>query len=349
MIKSLKVLHHPLADSENQLEVLENSLGSIHLTFSEKLAFSGIYPLKASGIDIMQLNLGKMCNQTCKHCHVDAGPDRKEMMSRITMQLCLDALKNSNIDVVDLTGGAPELNPDFRWLVEQIKKLGKHVMVRCNLTIILANKRFHDLPEFFKHHQVEVVSSLPGFTQDRTDRQRGNGVFEDSIKALQMLNHVGYGQEGSGLVLNLVYNPAGAFLPPSQVALEKEYKMELASRYDIVFNQLFAITNMPISRYLDYLLSSGNYSRYMDKLISAFNPASVQNLMCRNTLSVGWDGSLYDCDFNQMLDLKVSASDSQHISDFDFEILNNRNIVVKQHCFGCTAGEGSSCGGSLTI
>lgn len=349
MIKSLKVLHHPLADSENQLEVLENSLGSIHPTFNEKLVISGAYPLRASGIDILQLNLGKMCNQTCKHCHVDAGPDRKEMMSRSTMQLCLDVLRNSDIDVVDLTGGAPELNPDFRWLVEQIKKLGKHVMVRCNLTIILANKRFHDLPEFFKQHQVEVVSSLPGFTQDRTDRQRGDGVFEDSIKALQMLNQVGYGQEGSGLILNLVYNPAGAFLPPSQVALEKEYKMELASRYGIVFNQLFAITNMPISRYLDYLLNSGNYSRYMDKLIAAFNPASIPNLMCRNTLSVGWDGYLYDCDFNQMLDLKVSTLNSQHISDFDFEILKSRNIVVKQHCFGCTAGEGSSCGGSLTI
>lgn len=349
MIKSLKVLQHPLADSENQLEILENSSENFRATFSEKLNLSGMYPLQASGIQIMQLNLGKMCNQTCKHCHVDAGPDRKEMMSRSTMQLCLDILKNSDIDVVDLTGGAPELNPDFRWLVEQIKKLGKHVMVRCNLTIILANKRFHDMPDFFKQHQVEVVSSLPGFTQDRTDRQRGDGVFEDSIKALQMLNQVGYGQEGSGLILNLVYNPAGAFLPPSQLALEKEYKMELASRYGIVFNQLFAITNMPISRYLDYLLSSGNYSRYMDKLISAFNPVSVQNLMCRNTLSVGWDGYLYDCDFNQMLDLKVSTPNSQHISDFDFELLKNRNIVVKQHCFGCTAGEGSSCGGSLSI
>jgi radical SAM/Cys-rich protein len=349
MIKSLKVLQHPLADSENQLEILENSSENFRATFSEKLKLSGMYPLQASGIEIMQLNLGKMCNQTCKHCHVDAGPDRKEMMSRSTMQLCLDVLKNSDIDVVDLTGGAPELNSDFRWLVEQIKKLGKHAMVRCNLTIILANKRFHDLPDFFKQHQVEVVSSLPGFTQDRTDRQRGDGVFDDSIKALQMLNHVGYGQEGSGLVLNLVYNPAGAFLPPSQVALEKEYKMELATRYGIVFNQLFAITNMPISRYLDYLLNSGNYSRYMDKLISAFNPASVQNLMCRNTLSVGWDGYLYDCDFNQMLDLKVSVLNSQHISDFDFELQKNRNIVVKQHCFGCTAGEGSSCGGSLSI
>jgi radical SAM/Cys-rich protein len=248
---------------------------------------------------------------------------------------------------VDLTGGAPELNPDFRWFVEELKKLGKHVIVRCNLTIILANKRFNDLPEFFKKHQIEVVSSLPSFTQDRTDRQRGDGVFEDSIKALQMLNSVGYGKEGSGLVLNLVYNPAGAFLPPSQIALEKEYKMELSTRYGILFNQLFAITNMPISRYLDYLLTSGNYEKYMDKLIAAFNPEAVKNLMCRNTLSVGWDGYLFDCDFNQMLDLKVSSAQSRHLSEFNVEMLNNRIIVIKQHCYGCTAGAGSSCGGSL--
>jgi len=348
MIKSLKVLQHPLADSINQLAVLENVDNKQYPLFQEKLNLIGIQPLKSTEIEIFQVNMGKMCNQTCKHCHVDAGPDRKEMMTRSTMNLCLEVLKSSDISVVDLTGGAPELNPDFRWFVEQLKKIGKHVIVRCNLTIILANKRFYDLPEFFKQHQVEIVSSLPSFTHERTDRQRGDGVFEDSIKALQMLNLVGYGWDGSGLILNLVYNPAGAFLPPSQSALEKEYKMELSSRYNIVFNQLFAITNMPISRYLDYLLSSGNYSRYMEKLISAFNPASVQNLMCRNTLSVGWDGYLYDCDFNQMLDLKVSPVNSQHISDFDLEMLQNRNIVIKQHCFGCTAGEGSSCGGSLT-
>jgi len=347
MIKSLKVLQHPLADSENQLEVLGNSLLNQQPTFKQKLEQNGVHPLRASGIDVLQLNLGKMCNQTCKHCHVDAGPDRKEIMGRSTMQWCLDVLQKTDINIVDLTGGAPELNPDFRWFVEQIRNLGKQVMVRCNLTIILANKRFHDLPDFFKKHQVEVVSSLPGFTQDRTDRQRGEGVFENSIKALQMLNQVGYGQIGSGLILNLVYNPAGAFFPPSQTALEKEYKIELSSRYGIVFNQLFAITNMPISRYLDYLLSSGNYNRYMDKLISAFNPASVQNLMCRNTLSVGWDGFLYDCDFNQMLDLKVAERRVQHISEFNLDILKNRAIVINQHCFGCTAGEGSSCGGSL--
>ena len=349
MIKSLKVLHHPLPDSINQLALLEPDSDHSKSSFKAKLVEFGLFPLKTSALEIFQINLGKMCNQTCRHCHVDAGPDRKEIMSRQTMDLCLQVLKNSEIKTVDLTGGAPELNPDFRWFVQEIKKLGKHILVRCNLTIIVANKRFNDLPEFFKEHQVEVVSSLPSFTQDRTDRQRGDGVFEDSVKALHLLNAVGYGQEGSGLILNLVYNPAGAFLPPSQIALEKEYKKELSSRHGILFNQLFAITNMPISRYLDYLLTSGNYEMYMDKLISAFNPASVQNLMCRTMLSVGWDGYLYDCDFNQMLDLKVSTSTSQHISDFDFEGLKNRDIVIKQHCFGCTAGEGSSCGGSLSV
>lgn len=345
MIKSLKVLHHPLAEPLNQLEILEAH--SKDTSFSEKLGLYGMFPLRSSGIDILQINVGKMCNQTCKHCHVDAGPDRKEIMSRQTMEQCLDVLRNSDIGTVDLTGGAPELNPDFRWFVEEIQKLGKHIIVRCNLTIILANKRFHDLPDFFKKHKVEVVSSLPGFTRDRTDRQRGDGVFEDSVKALQMLNEVGYGAEGSGLVLNLVYNPAGAFLPPAQLALEKEYKAELLSRYNITFNSLYVITNMPVSRYLDYLLNSGNYERYMDKLISAFNPAAVANLMCRNTISVGWDGYLYDCDFNQMLELKVSAENSLHISEFDFQALCSRNIVLKQHCFGCTAGAGSSCGGSI--
>ncbi|MEX8546334.1 MAG: arsenosugar biosynthesis radical SAM (seleno)protein ArsS [Mucilaginibacter sp.] len=346
-MKSLKVLQHHLADSNNQLAILEDKLEHHHASFTDKLLGLNLFPLQASGVDIFQINVGKMCNQVCKHCHVDAGPDRKEIMMRETMQLCLHVLANSNIKIVDLTGGAPELNPNFRWFVEEIKKLGKHIIVRCNLTIILANKRFYDLPEFFRKHQIEVVSSLPSFTQDRTDRQRGEGVFEDSIKALQMLNAVGYGHEGSGLILNLVYNPAGAFLPPSQQALEKEYKLELAKKFNIVFNNLFAITNMPISRYLDYLLQTGNYDKYMEKLVSAFNSSAVKNVMCRNTISVSWDGFLYDCDFNQMLDLKVAPPTSQHLSKFDLSLLNNRNIVLKQHCYGCTAGAGSSCGGEV--
>ncbi|WP_461451674.1 arsenosugar biosynthesis radical SAM (seleno)protein ArsS [Mucilaginibacter sp.] len=347
MIKSLKVLQNPLADSSYQLDILEHSPTHKHASFKDKVAATGMFPLLAGGVDIFQVNMGKMCNQVCKHCHVDAGPDRKEIMTRETMQLCLNVLASSPIKIVDLTGGAPELNPDFRWFVEQIKALGKHIIVRCNLTIILANKRFHDLPEFFKLHQIEVVSSLPSFTQDRTDKQRGDGVFEDSIKALQMLNAVGYGMQDSGLTLNLVYNPAGAFLPPSQDALEKEYKYELMKKYNISFNSLFAITNMPISRYLDYLLTTGNYDKYMDKLIAAFNPAAVANVMCRNTISVGWDGFLYDCDFNQMLDLKVTPATSQHLADFDLRLLQNREIILKQHCYGCTAGAGSSCGGAV--
>lgn len=348
MIKSLKVLNHSLANTDNQLAVLENEING-QPTFGEKIAAFGYATLQPTGIEIFQVNVGKMCNQVCKHCHVDAGPDRKEIMTLETMQLCLVAIQNPTIKIVDLTGGAPELNPNFRWFVQEIKKLGKHIIVRCNLTIILANKKYNDLPEFFKLHEIEVVSSLPSFTPERTDSQRGNGVFEDSIKALQMLNAVGYGVLNSGLTLNLVYNPAGAFLPPSQVALEAEYKTELHKNYGITFNSLFAITNMPISRYLDYLLVTGNYQKYMDKLIAAFNPSAVSNLMCRNTISVSWDGFLYDCDFNQMLDLLVSPKRSQHLSNFNVETLNNRSIVLKQHCYGCTAGAGSSCGGAVAV
>lgn len=346
---SLKFNHHQLADVEKQLDILEHGrTGDFALVpFQQKLEESGLYPLKPAGVQIFQVNVGKMCNQVCKHCHVDAGPDRKEIMTQETMEQCLHALRNNPaLKTVDLTGGAPEMNPSFRWFVEEIKKLGRHVIVRCNLTIILANKKYNDLPHFFKQHGVEVVSSLPFYTQDRTDRQRGDGVFEDSIKALQMLNEVGYGKEGSGLTLNLVYNPAGAFMPPPQEALEKEYKHALKERYGIEFNSLFAITNLPISRYLDYLLQSGNYEKYMEKLVNAYNPVAAANVMCRNTISISWDGYLYDCDFNQMLDLKVDGP-SKHISQFDTGALTGRSIVVNQHCFGCTAGSGSSCGGAV--
>jgi radical SAM/Cys-rich protein len=288
-----------------------------------------------------------MCNQTCKHCHVDAGPDRKEIMTRETMQLCLDALAKTDIRTVDLTGGAPEMNPDFRWFVEGIKALGRHVMVRCNLTIIVANPKYHDLPQFFKTHGIEVVSSLPFYNRRRTDSQRGDGVFERSITALKMLNDVGYGVDGTGLLLNLVYNPAGAFLPGSQSGLEREFKDALLRDFGIRFNQLFAITNLPISRFLDYLIESGNYESYMETLVGAFNPSAAANVMCRNTLSVGWDGYLYDCDFNQMLDLKIEAEKPMHLRDFDVDALAKREIIVNQHCYGCTAGAGSSCGGEV--
>lgn len=346
---SLKYRQHGLASVEKQLDILEHGRTNDFalVPFQQKLEQAGLFPLKPTGVQIFQVNVGKMCNQVCKHCHVDAGPDRQEIMTRETMQQCLDALRNNpQLGTADLTGGAPEMNPHFRWFVEEIKKLDRHVMVRCNLTIILANKKYYELPQFYKEHSIEVVSSLPFYTQDRTDRQRGNGVFEDSIKALQMLNEVGYGKEGSGLTLNLVYNPAGAFMPPSQASLEMEYKKALMERYNISFNNLFAITNLPISRFLDYLLQSGNYEKYMEKLVAAYNPVAAANVMCRNTISISWDGYLYDCDFNQMLDLKVDCS-AKHISQFDTNILNNRNIVVNQHCYGCTAGSGSSCGGSV--
>lgn len=239
------------------------------------------------------------------------------------------------------------MNPDFRWFVTALKNLGKHVIVRCNLTILVANKKYHDLPEFYRDHHVELASSLPFYNADRTDRQRGEGVFKNSITALQMLNRVGYGIPGSGLILNLVYNPSGAFLPSNQEQMERDFKAELKKHYDIRFNSLFCITNMPVSRYLEYLLKTGNYDKYMDRLVTAFNPTAARNVMCRNTLSIGWDGYLYDCDFNQMLELKVKAP-VNHISALDAKSLNNRPIRVNQHCYGCTAGSGSSCGGSTT-
>ncbi|MBK7637723.1 MAG: arsenosugar biosynthesis radical SAM protein ArsS [Saprospiraceae bacterium] len=296
---------------------------------------------------VFQINIGKLCNQSCAHCHVDAGPDKKvENMDKVTLEKCLEILSNHNIPTVDITGGAPEMNPHFRWFVEECRKLGKKVMNRCNLTIIMANPSYHDLPEFFAENQVEVISSLPYFTKTRTDSQRGDGVFEDSIEALKRLNAVGYGMEGSGLMLDLVYNPSGAFLPGHQTSLEHEFKLQLKRRYDISFNKLFVITNLPISRFLDYLIESGNYTEYMTSLVEAFNPTTVSGLMCRYTLSVSWDGYIYDCDFNQMLDLKVD-SPSRHINDFELNTLMQRNIVLNQHCYGCTAGAGSSCGGEI--
>ena len=249
--------------------------------------------------------------------------------------------------MVDLTGGAPEMNPDFRWFVEELYKAEVNIIVRCNLTIILANPRYYDLPGFYKAHNIVIISSLPHYSARRTDAQRGEGVFAKSIQALKMLNEVGYGMEGSGLELHLVYNPSGAYLPPSQESLKKDFKRRLKTDFDIEFNDLYTITNMPISRFLEYLIQSGNYDAYIDKLLEAFNPLAVDGLMCRNTVSVGWDGYLYDCDFNQMLDLKIGDKIPLHISEFDEEKMLSRAIITNQHCFGCTAGAGSSCGGEI--
>ena len=335
-----------LADPARQWEILEDATAVGITPFKERVQTIGLLPLKATGVEIFQINVGKMCNQVCKHCHVDAGPDRKEIMTRETMQECLDAIAKSSAHTVDLTGGAPEMNPDFRWFVEQLSALGKHIIVRCNLTIIVANKKYYDLPEFFKQHKIEVVSSLPYFSAKRTDSQRGEGVFEKSIRALRMLNEAGYGQAGSDLKLNLVYNPSGAFLPDDQMALEAQFKKKLLDGYDVVFNELYAITNLPVSRFLEYLVRSEKHEDYMNELANAFNPVAAANVMCRNTVSVSWDGYLFDCDFNQMLELKLKGK-AQHVRDWDNEELSQREIILSQHCFGCTAGAGSSCGGTV--
>lgn len=340
--------HHSLADSAVQLQHLEE-VTRIIPAFAARLRQAGFSELYAREPEILQINVGKLCNQTCRHCHVDAGPDRREVMSRETMEQCLQFLDRSNIAIVDITGGAPELNPHYRWLVAECRRRNRHVMTRCNLTIIVAAPRFNDLPQFFADHQVEVICSLPFYEAGRTDRQRGQGVFDASIKALQMLNAIGYGKPDTGLLLHLVYNPAGAFLSAPQSLLEQQFKKELQQRFGIVFNNLYVINNLPISRFLAFLLQTEQYEEYMQKLVAAFNPATVDLLMCRTTLSVGWDGYLYDCDFNQMLDLKTCAPDGKplRISQVSREELTGRSIVVSQHCYGCTAGAGSSCGGAL--
>ena len=349
--KSLKSRNSDFNDTFFQLNVLNGKemIDTKFPSFADKLKDLNHQPFKTVEPTVFQLNIGKLCNQTCAHCHVDAGPDRKEeQMTRAHLEKCLEIIGSTpSFTTVDITGGAPEMNANFRWFVEECTALGKEVIDPCNLTIIMANKKYNELPQFFKKNKVHLISSLPYFSQSRTDSQRGDGVFEDSIKALQMLNEVGYGKEGTGLKLDLVFNPSGAFLPGDQATLEQEFKRQLKRKYDIVFNNLFAITNLPISRFLDYLIESGNYEEYMEQLVNAFNPMTVEGLMCRNTISVSWDGYIYDCDFNQMLDLKVAAKNSQHIDNFDMDALKDRNIVLNQHCFGCTAGAGSSCGGEV--
>lgn len=328
-------------------QILNNGHGPAEIKpFGSALEEASLGPLTATGIQTVQINVGKLCNQTCKHCHVDAGPDRTaENMSRPTFELCLEAIRRLGRPSVDLTGGAPELNPHFRWFVGRVRDLGCRVIDRCNLTVLLIRSQ-RGLAEFLARHQVEIVASLPYFLERRTDAQRGDGVFQKSIEALRLLNGLGYGLPGSGLTLNLVYNPTGAFLPPDQAAVEADFKRELRSRHGIEFNALYTMTNMPISRYLDFLVRSSNYERYMQRLINAFNPAAVAGVMCRSMISIGWDGRIHDCDFNQLLDLEVGYGAPRHIRDFDPAKLARRRIVTADHCYGCTAGSGSSCGGT---
>jgi len=315
----------------------------VEVDFDKKLTAHGL-ELRSTAIDTLQVNVGKLCNQGCKHCHVDASPTRTEIMTRKTAEAVVDAILRWRFPVVDITGGAPELNPSFRYLVREARVAGARVIVRHNLTVMF-EKGQEDLPEFFREQAAEVVSSLPYFLEDRTDAQRGRGVFQKSVIALHRLNAAGYGKETSELTLDLVYNPVGAFLPPAQASIEADFKRELMNRYGIVFNHLYTITNMPIKRFLDYLRRSGNAEHYMHKLVEAFNPATVAGLMCRNLVSVDWTGRLYDCDFNQMLELCVAAELPQTITEFDPEKFARRRIMTGSHCFGCTAGAGSSCGG----
>ena len=331
----------PLASSREQLQTLAR------LPLPNFADAAGT--LRPAALEIFQINVGKLCNMTCRHCHVDAGPDRTaEMMSRETIDLCLAALDKTPAKTVDITGGAPELNPHFRTLVDACISRGKHVMDRCNLTVLLTGP-CRDLPEWFAARAVEIVCSLPHYRKRNTDLQRGTGTFDKSIEALARLNAAGYGKGDPRLRLTLMHNPVGAFLAGDQKSMQREWQEGLAANYGVTFDALVALTNMPISRFLEWLQTSGNLERYMEVLVNAYNPATVPGLMCRNTLSVGWDGRIFDCDFNQMLELDARYPDGEraHIRDFDPARLAARSIVTARHCFGCTAGAGSSCGGAI--
>ena len=337
-------------DVSTQLDVLNNGIfsdGKLPL-FKEKLKEVNIPDIKKGQLKILQLNIGYMCNQTCSHCHVDAGPNRKEMMSMKVLKRCLSLMSENKIETVDITGGAPEMHPNFRWFVKSIREKTKvdEIIVRSNLTIILANKKFFDLPNFFADNRIHIISSLPFYNKEKTDNQRGKGVFDKSILALKELNKVGYGKTNSSLKLDLVYNPSGAFLPPDQESLEIKFKEKLYNNFKIEFNNLFTITNLPISRFLDYLIASENYEEYMETLVSRFNPNATKGLMCVNTISVSWEGYIYDCDFNQMLDLKINSKNNT-VFKCKIQGLVDKKIQVSQHCYGCTAGAGSSCQGTI--
>jgi radical SAM/Cys-rich protein len=334
---------------ENTLRLIKQDENS----FIRKLRESNL-DLKPFSIDTLQVNVTLKCNQACLHCHVDSSPKRTEQMDKETVDKCLQILAEySQIKNLDITGGAPELNPHFDYLVTEAKKIGKHIMVRHNLTVTIdgepttgESKTY--LPEFYADNGVELISSLPYYQQYFTDKQRGKGAFQKSIDSLRLLNNVGYGDEKGELILNLVYNPVGAFLPASQGSLEKDFKRELWGNYQLKFNNLYTITNMSIHRFKEQLERLGTYEDYMEKLINAFNPAAAEGVMCRSLLSVSYDGKIFDCDFNQMLDLQVQTDEPMTVFNFDYEKLVKRKIIFGSHCFGCTAGAGSSCGGAIS-
>lgn len=336
-----------LSDPREQVTLLERHERTPD--FRNQLLSRGCGVLRASALSVLQVNVGRVCNQTCSHCHVDAGPDRRESMTEDVADACLRLVETARISTLDITGGAPEMNPQFRRLVAGARALKCRVIDRCNLTILEA-PGYTDLPEFLAEHQVEIVASLPCYLEANVDRQRGDRVFQRSIAALRRLNQLGYGLPGSELKLTLVYNPTGPSLPPAQIKLEDDYRRELRTRYGIEFNQLFTITNMPISRFLADLLQLGQFESYMQKLVEAFNPDTIEGLMCRSMLSVDWQGNIFDCDFNQMLGLPIAGRGSNNVltlNQQDLAELIHRTIVTGKHCFGCTAGAGSSCSGSL--
>ena len=343
---SLRRRSHLLADPANQITTLRGV--GLQKSFQESLQDSELWPLRPSKIDIFQINLGRVCNQTCAHCHVDAGPDRKEVMSDEVLDRCLEIFEQSSISTIDITGGAPEMHPRFREIISRCGAMpDRKIMHRCNLTAIMT-KPMWDIGNLLGENKVEIVASLPSFKEKQTDVQRGDGIFETSIACLRRLNEMGDGKEGTGLNLNLVTNPVGAILPGSQASLEREFKRQLKRRYDIDFNNLFVITNMPISRFLDFLVEGDLLIDYMTRLANAYNPVAAAGVMCRNTISIGYEGNLYDCDFNQMLEVGLDHKTSQTVFDWDLERLERRDIVIDEHCFGCTAGAGSSCGGETS-
>jgi len=318
-------------------------------SFDSAVSSAGWTKIEPAPLEVFQINLGKLCNMICRHCHVDAGPDRTDaMMDRATAEACLRALDRTEAHTVDLTGGAPELNPNFRFFVDEVMKRGKHVIDRCNLTVLLSSK-LRTLPKYLADHGVEIVCSLPHLRKRSTDAQRGQGTHSKSITALKTLNDHGYGHGDSKRILTLVANPTGAFLPGNQSAMEREWKGALEAEYGIRFDRLIALNNMPIARFFQWLETSGNLQDYMELLVNSFNPCSIEGLMCRNMVSVAWDGRIYDCDFNQMLDLPPvgSGGGPLHVRDFDPESWQERQIATGRHCYGCTAGAGSSCGGAL--
>ncbi|HEX5386745.1 MAG TPA: arsenosugar biosynthesis radical SAM (seleno)protein ArsS [Gemmatimonadales bacterium] len=343
VLPTLAKARAPLAAAAVQRDRLDRV--PVARRFDDALADSGLFPLTATRVDILQINLGKRCNQTCAHCHVDAGPDRTEVMPRAVMEACLAFFEREEVPTLDVTGGAPELHPDFREIIVRASATGRRVMHRCNLTATLL-PNYADIPALLAEHRVEVVASLPYFQARETDAQRGEGVFEESIAALRRFNELGYGQ-GTGLVLDLVTNPVGTYLPGNQRSLEAHWKRQMMTRYGIAFDHLYTITNMPISRFLEFLEKQDKTEEYMARLVAAYNPAAAAGVMCRNTLSVGWDGTLYDCDFNQMLELPLAAPAPRTIFDAVRDALDARSIVTGPHCFGCTAGAGSSCGGAV--